>query len=71
MDIDEFLETEINAEKKEDAEKKPVSTEIPGEAKDNVKNFFELWKKLKMQNSSGMISSIWNSMKQGTSWRRN
>tara|TARA_Y100000310_G_C20662957_1_gene805798 strand:+ start:185 stop:1156 length:972 start_codon:yes stop_codon:yes gene_type:complete len=46
MDIDEFLETEINAEKKEDAEKKPVSTEIPGEAKDNVKNFFELWKKI-------------------------
>ncbi|MCH8329611.1 MAG: hypothetical protein IIB81_04435, partial [Nanoarchaeota archaeon] len=46
MDIDEFLDKEIQAEKKEDTEEKPVAIEVTKEEKDTIKHYFELWSKI-------------------------
>ena len=46
MDVDEFLDKEIQAEKKEDTEEKPVAIEVTKEDKDTIKHYFELWSKI-------------------------
>ena len=46
MDADEFLDKEIQAEKKEDAEEKPATIEVTKEEKDTIKHYFELWNKI-------------------------
>jgi len=45
MDIDEFLDKELQAEKKEDVEKADVS-ETSKEENDIIKHYFELWNKV-------------------------
>lgn len=49
MDIDEFLDKEIQSEKKEDTEEKPVAIEVTKEETDSVKHYFDLWSKISEQ----------------------
>ena len=46
MNVDEFLDKEIQAEKKEDIEKRPVPIEVTKEERDIIKHYFELWNKV-------------------------
>jgi len=46
MDIDQFLDQEIQAQQKEDVEKEVEHIEVPKEEKDDVKYYFGLWKKV-------------------------
>ena len=45
MDIDEFLDKEVQVEKKEEKEE-DVAIEITKEEKDNIKHYFDLWNKV-------------------------
>jgi len=46
MEIDEFLDRELQVEKKEDVEKKPDHIEISKERTDDVEHYFKLWEKV-------------------------
>ncbi len=49
MDVDEFLDKEIQSGKKVDTGEKPAAIEVTKEEKDSVKHYFELWSKISEQ----------------------
>jgi len=46
MDIDEFLDRELQLGKEEAVEEKPASIQVAKEEKDDIKHYFELWNKV-------------------------